>query len=120
MTALIVDGLEITRVDFFVQTDGAEGVLPTVIVNKLAQTPSNGNHVVLASERKPVDLEAAQKWLERNGYSTRRWVAAGGRPAGMRAWLADKPWPVRPAGQIARLRQQLGVLGHSLNLAFDL
>lgn len=117
-----VDGFEITRLDFFVQADG------TTIVQKLAQTPfSRDQHVILATEQKPVDLDKALAYCRQHGYTTRQWPAVRQngngpilRPAGARAWKADQPWPVRTAGQINKLRQQLGLLGHSLNLAFDL
>lgn len=118
-----VDGFEITRLDFFVQADG------TTIVKKLGQAPvSNGNHVVLAEERKVVDLDKALAFCRKNGYATRRWsevrTATFCKPAGARAWKGDEPWPVRTEGQIRKLRAQLNGqaagLGHALNLAFDL
>ncbi len=125
---LEVDGFEITRLDFFVK-DGDVSGAPLVIVQRLAVTsPVRGDHVIVATEEKPVDLEAAAAWLHKNGYCTRRWPAVVTptyqKPAGMRAWKADQPWPVRTEGQIRKLRTQLNGhtagIGHSLNLAFDL
>jgi hypothetical protein len=124
----VVDGFEITRLDFFVKDNDVSGS-PLVIVQRLAVTsPVRGDHVIVATEEKPVDLAAAAAWLHKNGYCTRRWPAVVTptyqKPAGMRAWKADQPWPVRTEGQIRKIRQQLNGhaagIGHSLNLAFDL
>lgn len=119
----VVDGFEVTRFDFFCKDDG------NVIVQRLAITsPIRDQHVVVASEIKPVDLTAAAAWLHRHGYCTRRWPAVETptykKPAGMRAWKGDEPWAIRTEGQIRKIRQQLNGhaagLGHSINIAFDL
>jgi hypothetical protein len=46
------------------------------------------------------DLDAALAWCKENGYTVRRW------PSGARAWRG-KPWPVRTAHQIVKLRRKL-------------
>ena len=52
------------------------------------------------------DLDNAVDWLQRHGYTVRRW------PTGARAWKGQ-PWPIRTRSQIRRRRAEVERLAMS-------
>lgn len=84
---------EITRIDF-VETPGG------FIVNKLAKV--DDRFIVISHQTKGTDFDlgAALAWCEKNRWVVRRW------PGGARAFK-NGLYPIRTAGAIKKLRDQL-------------
>jgi len=88
------------RIDFTIIAGGVQ-------VMKFRRDVSNPQRprdipIIDGASMKPVefDLEAAISWCKAAGYTVRE---IPGRSA--RAWLGDKPWPIRSRSRIKRMRQ---------------
>jgi len=82
-----------------------------VVINKLERREGRDfptSHDVVPD----FDLDAALAWCTANGYAVRKWAG------GARAWKGGKPWVIRTASQIMRMRER-NSCKVNLDFAFD-